>query len=404
MKMLYIKHLSNKTMNSFAVSAILATKELGIDFTMASNMSMADQEHFAQMSEQYGIKMVHVDFDRNPLGKSNLLARKQLLELMAKEKYDIVHCNTPSGGMVGRIAAAQAKIPKVIYMAHGFHFWKGAPLKNWLLYYPAERILARFTDRLITINEEDYACAQRFHYKKGGCAIYVPGVGISTKKFEPNAEVRAKTRKALGIKEEETVLLSVGEINWNKNHKVVLEALAKVGRKDIRYVICGIGPLMEKHQHLAETLGIKDQVIFAGYRADIEKFYQSADIFVISSFREGLSVALMEAMSAGLPCIASRIRGNVELLSNSQLLFEPQDVEGLCSALMKVNDKNVAAEEVRKNYQTLPRFSMEEAVKAMKLVYTDIINELTLSRDKVENHEFKIFASAFAEIVRKKGI
>jgi len=376
-KMLYIKHRSGKVMNNFAMSAIMAAKELGIDFTIANNMSMADKEHFAKVCEQYGIQMVHVDFDRNPLGKSNFLARKQLLKLMAKEKYDIVHCNTPSGGVVGRIAAAQAKIPRVIYMAHGFHFWKGAPLINWLLYYPIERILARFTDRLITINREDYVRAKRFHYKKGGRATYVPGVGIVAKKFEPNAEERAKTRKALGIKEDEVVLLSVGEINQNKNHKVVLKALEKIGRKDIRYVICGIGPLMETNQHLAESLGIGDQVIFAGFRTDIDKFYQAADVFVISSFREGLPVSLMEAMSADLPCIASRIRGNVDLLSDSQLLFEPRDVNGLCRALMKVTDKNIAAEEVRKNFQTLPRFSLDEAVKAMKQIYADVISELS---------------------------
>jgi glycosyltransferase involved in cell wall biosynthesis len=384
MKMLYIKHRSGKIMNNFAISAILAAKELGIDFTIANNMSMADKDHFAQICDQYGIQMIHIDFDRNPLGKSNFLARKQLLDLMAKEKYDIVHCNTPSGGIVGRIAAAQAKIPKVIYMAHGFHFWKGAPLKNWLLYYPVERILARYTDRLITINREDYTCAQRFHYKKGGRAAYVPGVGIVAKRFEPNAEERVNTRKSLGINENEIILLSVGEINQNKNHKVVLEALAKIGRQDIRYVICGIGPLLEAHQHLAKSLGIRSQVMFTGYQTDIDKFYQAADVFVISSFREGLPVALMEAMAAGLPCVASRIRGNIDLLSNSRLLFEPLDVDGLCSALMKVADKKVAQEEIRKNYQTLPCFSMEEAVKAIKRVYTDLIYELQPLKDRVE--------------------
>ncbi|NMA18601.1 MAG: glycosyltransferase family 4 protein [Clostridiaceae bacterium] len=377
MKMLYIKHRSGKVMNNFAISAILAAKELGIDFTIANNMSMADKEHFVQVCKRYEIQMVHIDFDRNPLGKSNFLARKQLLDLMAKEKYDIVHCNTPSGGVVGRIAAAQAKIPKVIYMAHGFHFWKGAPLKNWLFYYPVERILARLTDRLITINREDYACAQRFHYKRGGSAAYVPGVGIVTKRFESNAEERTKMRKALGIKEEEIVLLSVGEINQNKNHKVVIKALAQIGRKDIRYVICGIGSLMEANQQLAESLGLRNQVMFAGYRTDIDKFYQAADVFVISSFREGLPVALLEAMSAGLPCVASRIRGNVDLLSDSRLLFEPRDVNGLCNALMEGIDKNIAEKEVKRNYQTLPRFSMEEAVKAIKQIYTDMINELS---------------------------
>lgn len=377
MKMLYIKHRSGKIMNNFAISAILAAKELGIDFTLANNMSMAEPGHFEKVCEQYGIKMIHIDFDRNPLGKSNLLARKQLLELMEKEKYDIVHCNTPSGGMVGRIAAAQMKIPKVIYMAHGFHFWKGAPLKNWLLYYPVERILAHLTDRLITINHEDYACAKRFHYKKGGRAEYVPGVGIVTKRFERDEKVRAEMRNTLGINENETVLLSVGEINPNKNHKIVIEALAKLGRKDIRYVACGIGALMEENQQLAKSLGIEDQVMFVGYRTDIDKFYQAADMFVVSSFREGLPVAPMEAMSAGLPCVASRIRGNVDLFDGGQLMFDPRDVDSLCKALSNAMDKDIIANELARNKQTLQRFSMEEAVKAMKKIYVDVMSEIS---------------------------
>lgn len=379
MKMLYIKHRSGKIMNNFAISAILAAKELGIDFTIANNMSMAEKGHFEKVCKQYGIKMVHIDFDRNPLGKDNLKARKQLLALMEQEKYDIVHCNTPSGGMVGRIAAAQAKIPKVIYMAHGFHFWKGAPLKNWMFYYPVERLLAHLSDRIITINHEDFERAQHFHYKKSGHAEYVPGVGIVVKRFEHNEEMRNVTRKELGVQDYEIMLLSVGEVNQNKNHKVVIEALAKLGQKNIKYVVCGVGNLMKSHQQLATLLGVQDQVIFVGYRTDIARFYQAADAFVIASFREGLPVSLMEAMSAGLPCIASKIRGNVDLMSESSLLFDPHDADTLCTALKNMADKNVIEQEVERNYQTLKSFTMDEAVKAMKRVYEDVIAEIPQS-------------------------
>lgn len=377
MKMLYIKHRSGKRMNNFALSAILAAKELGIDFTIANNMSMAEPGHFEQVCEQYGIKMVHIDFDRNPLSTNNIKAGKQLLTLMEHEKYDIVHCNTPSGGMVGRLCAAKAKIPKVIYMAHGFHFWKGAPLKNWLCFYPVERFLAHFTDRLITINQEDYACAQRFHYKKGGHAVYVPGVGIVTTRFAQNESIRAEARHTLGIKTHETVLLSVGEVNRNKNHGAVIKALAMLGRKDIRYIICGVGDLMEKHRALAASYGLQEQVCFAGYQADIAKFYQAADVFVMPSLREGLPVSTMEAMAAGLPCVASRIRGNIDLLPESSLLFGPKDVDELSAALSKAMDKTVAEAEVARNYQTLRRFDMSAAVSAMRQVYTDMIGEVT---------------------------
>ena len=377
MKMLYIKHRSGRIMNNFAISAILAAKELGIDFTLANNMSMAEEGHFEKVCEQYGIKMVHVEFDRNPLSGNNLKARNQLLELMQKENFDIMHCNTPSGGMVGRICAHQMKTPKVIYMAHGFHFWKGAPLKNWLLYYPVERFLAHFTDRLITINHEDYARAQRFHFKKGGKAVYVPGVGIDPKKYAADTEKRADKRQKLGIREDETMLLSVGEVNQNKNHKVVIEALAKWQRKDIRYVICGIGPMEDELKKLVETLGLANQVIFAGYRTDIGDYYQAADVFVISSYREGLPVAPMEAMSAGLPCVASRIRGNVDLFDGGQLMFDPRDVGSLCKALSNAMDEKIVADELVRNSQTLQRFSMEEAVKAMKRVYIDVMSEIS---------------------------
>lgn len=363
-------------MNNFALSAILAAKELGIDFTIANNMSLAEPGHFERVCEQYGIKMVHIDFDRNPLGKNNLKAAKQLLALMKEEQYDIVHCNTPSGGMVGRLCAAKAKVPKVIYMAHGFHFWKGAPLKNWLLYYPVERFLAHFTDRLITINQEDYARAQRFHYKKGGRAEYVPGVGIDTHKFEKDEAERAEIRKSLGIGENEKLLLSVGEVNRNKNHKVVIEALAKLNRKDVHYVVCGIGPLIEEYQTLVRALGLQDRVFFAGFRTDVNRFYQAADLFVMPSFREGLPVSTMEAMAAGLPCVASRIRGNVDLLGESSLLFDPKNVDELCRALSKGMDRNIARNEMDRNLQTLQRFSMEEAMKALKEIYVDLMCQI----------------------------
>lgn len=376
MKMLYIKHRSGKVMNNFAISAILAAKELGIDFTIANNMSMADKEHFKKICEYYGIKMVHIDFDRNPLSAKNLRARKQLLELMKREKYDIMHCNTPSGGMVGRLCAAQLKTPKVIYMAHGFHFWKGAPLKNWLLYYPVERILAHMTDRLITINKEDFARAQHFHYKKGGYAVYVPGVGIETSKFKKDEEIREKKRKELGITENEIMLLSVGEINSNKNHKVVIDALAKLNRKDFRYVICGIGPLIDTYKEIVKEKGLEKQVVFAGFRTDIADYYQAADIFVISSYREGLSVSLMEAMSADLPCVASRIRGNVDLMPNSQLLFDPHNADELAEVLVQAVDESVAQREKSENRETLKGFSMEAATSEMKKVYMELIAEL----------------------------
>ena len=161
---------------------------------------------------------------------------------------------------------------------------------------------------------------------------------------------------------------------------MVLEALAKLARKDIQYIVCGTGNLLDAHRALVASLGLQDQVIFVGYRTDIDRFYQAADAFVISSFREGLPVSLMEAMSAGLPCIASKIRGNIDLMAESQLLFDPHNADSLCAAIERMKNKSVSELEIERNFQTLKYFSMEEAVKAMKKIYIDIIDELPSSK------------------------
>lgn len=374
MKMLYIKHRSGKRMNNFALSAILAAKELGIDFTIANNMSMAEPGHFEQVCEQYGIKMVHIDFDRNPLSLNNIKAGKQLLALMQQEKYDIVHCNTPSGGMVGRLCAAKAKIPKVIYQAHGFHFWKGAPLKNWLCYYPVERFLAHFTDRLITINQEDYACAQKFHYKKGGRAEYVPGVGIDIDKIQNVPCSREEKRTELGIAAHARVYVTVAELIPRKGYETLLQAFQKADLPDAELLICGTGAQEDALKRLTKELGIEYKVHFLGFRGDIFEILKAADVFVFPSKQEGLPVALMEAMAAGLPCVASRIRGNVDLMSDSQLLFNAGNVDVLCAALEKAFDENVAVAEIARNQKAIRHFDMNTAVAAMKNIYQDVID------------------------------
>ena len=184
MKLLYVTSQSGRRINGFMRSAIIAARQLNIDFTIVSNMDHADKQLYEEDCRTYGIKAEHIDCDRNPLAKKNYtLAKKQLLDLMKREKYDVVHCNTPIGGVLGRICAKEAKIPYVIYQAHGFHFWQGAPLKNWICYYPVERILAHYTDLLITINNEDYIRAQKFHLRRGGRVVKVPGVGVDVKKF-----------------------------------------------------------------------------------------------------------------------------------------------------------------------------------------------------------------------------
>ena len=297
-----------------------------------------DYENPADCVIPYCDRYYDLPFARSPWNADNGRAYKALKVLVDAEKYDIIHCHTPMGAALTRLAARQTRKQgtKVFYTAHGFHFYKGAPAINWLLYYPIERWLARYTDVLITINKEDY---ERARYFCAGKVCYVPGVGIDLTRFQPDRGGRAAKRAELGLGAEDFVLLSVGELIPRKNHEVVLRALALLRQQgeadDIRYLICGRGDCAEKLKHLTEELGISDCVSFLGYRNDIQAICGCSDLFLFMSRQEGLPVALMEAMACGMPTICSNIRGNVDLvedgISGAVVQSTPAEVaEAIC--------------------------------------------------------------------------
>lgn len=370
MKILYVTSLSGKRINTFMESAIIAAKQLGFDFTIASNMDLSDKEEYKKDCERYGIRAKHIDFERVPWNFKNLRAKKQLFELMKNEHYDVVHCNTPIGGVLGRICAHKTKVPCVIYQVHGFHFCKTAPKKNWLLFYPVEWLLAHWTDVLITINEEDYALAKKHMHAK--CVEYVPGVGIDLQKFSPTVPDKGKNgefRKSLGIAESGKLVLSVGELNANKNHEAVIRALARIKDKSIHYAIAGTGDLLDYLENLANELGISDRVHLLGYRSDVADLYRAADLYIQPSLREGLPVALMEAIASKTAVICSDIRGNTDLVGKNAL-FEPKNVnqiaEKICEYLNRDN-----SEDIERNYVALKKYDLEEVANDTKTIYTE---------------------------------
>ena len=315
-----------------------------------------------------------IPFERSPLKPSNLRAYRQLKRVIDEGEYDLIHCHTPVGALLTRLAAGKArrKGTKVIYTAHGFHFFKGAPALNWLVYFPAEWLCGFLTDVLITINREDYDFAQKHIH--AGKVCYVPGVGVDMDRLGGSRET---ARKKLGIGNEEFVLLSVGEMTENKNHRLALQALALLEEKPIRYVLVGRGERMEALQAQARELGITDRVIFTGYRNDVAELYPAADAFFFPSFREGLPVALMEAMASGLPAIVGKIRGNTDLIDDGvEGLYMPLTPEGAAEAIRKLYDDSAlrsrlgeaAREKVR-------RFSAPEVQRKMREIYIETLGE-----------------------------
>lgn len=322
-----------------------------------------------QINIPYCDEYVEIDFKRNPLKFKNISAFFNLKKLIKDNDFDIIHCHTPVGGLLGRLASlgAKRKNIKVIYTAHGFHFYKGAPIMNWFFYFPVEWICSFITDVLITINKEDYEFAKKhLHPKK---LEYVSGVGINIEKFNDIAVNRSDKRAELGIGEDSIIILSVGELINRKNHKTVITAIKELNNEKIHYAIVGDGVKRLELQALAEKLGILDKIYFLGFRKDVAEIYKVADFFCFPSIQEGLPVSLMEAMASGLPCIVSKVRGNTDLIdSNGGITFNPFSVDDCKLAILKILSSDT--ESMREyNYKKIEKFGLKSVLAQMERIY-----------------------------------
>jgi len=320
----------------------------------------------------YCDKFYDIPFARSPVSPSNLEAYRQLKGIIDSNEYDIIHCHTPVGGVLARLAARHARKngTKVIYTAHGFHFYKGAPIKDWLMFYPVEKFFARYTDVLITINREDYAVARKFKAKK---VVYVPGVGVDVDKFARSAVDRSEKRKQLGIPEDTFVLLSVGELIKRKNHETVIRTMERFKSKNVVYLICGQGELDSYLQGRIDELGVNVRML--GFRKDIGELLAASDLFIFPSYQEGLPVALMEAMAAGKPVVCTSIRGNTDLIEEGAggFLVEPEDIEGFAKAINRLAGSSGLMEKMgSRNREFVREFDMENVMNIMGEVYKTV--------------------------------
>ena len=371
MKVLFVATVVQKHIMEFHVPYLKMFKEHGWETAVAARN---DYDNPADCHIPYCDHYYDIPFERSPFKSGNIKAYKELKKVIDEGHYDIVHCHTPVGAALTRLAAedARKKGTKVFYTAHGFHFYDGAPLVNWLTYYPVEKYLARKTDVLITINKEDYNRAKKF---KAGKVVYVSGVGIDLSKFKSKPYIRGQKRQELGFKEDDFLLLSVGELIERKNHRVVLEALAKLKKEPIYdhlyYLICGIGVLEDELKKLADDLGISDRVKFLGYRRDISDICNAVDVFVFMSYQEGLPVALMEAMACGLPVICSKIRGNTDLVDDGDngvfAVNNPDDVAMKIKKLGSIDQFRRTLADSAEN--SIKKFDLNEVEKQMAHIY-----------------------------------
>lgn len=339
----------------FEMNNVRTLQNMGYEVHYATNYNMVSYGKDNHRLDGTGIVRHQIDYTRSPFQiKQNIVAYRQLRSLMEQEQFDLLHCHTPVAAVLSRLVARKYRKQgmKVVYTAHGFHFFRGASLKYWLLFYTAERLLARVTDVLVTINDEDYNRASKFCRYKKTKVVQLPGVGIDTAYWsgqeltnDEKAQMRQDVRKELELSEGQLAMVSVGELIPRKNHSEVIRALGKLVRNNgadklcsFRFFLCGHGDLQEELQQLIIEEGLEQYVTLLDYREDMRRVLSGMDVFVFPSKQEGLPMAMLEAVTAGLPVIARDARGNRDLVKimgqKGRIYFTGEQLEHLLQQIL----------------------------------------------------------------------
>ena len=370
-KVLFVATVVKTHIVQFHIPYLKMLKEMGWETAVAAKNDYDDPN---ECNISYCDKYYPVAFGRSPLTRDNIRAYKELKSIIDEGDFDMIHCHTPVAAFLTRLAARDARNKgcKVVYTAHGYHFYKGAPLLNWLVFFPAEWIASFFTDVLITINREDYEFSRKHLHAKR--LEYVQGVGVKLERFQNHSAERDAIRASLGLGKDDFVLLSVAEMTKNKNHRMMLEAMARIPNPHVHLLCAGRGQELESNIALCSQLHLMHRVHFLGYRSDVPQLYAAADVFLVISFREGLSLSLMEAMSSGLPCIVSPIRGNVDLITDrKEGIYARLHPKSIAEAIVSLESDpelrrtlgNAAKEKVQ-------AFSLDTISKRMEEIYRSI--------------------------------
>lgn len=333
------------------------------------------------LGEKNGLKIENVqkkfnlNFERSPFKKENWKAYNELKKIIANEHYDIISCNTPVGGVLTRLAAKKARREgsKLYYTAHGFHFYQGAPLINWIVYYTIEKHLAKYTDKLIMISEEDYRMSIQKKFKTKCCRIH--GVGVDTSRYYLiDEKTKQELREKLGYNEEDFIVICVGELNNNKNQKAIIKAVPQIKEKisNFRLLLAGNGPVKDELQALIVSLDVENSVHLLGYRTDLEKYIKMADIGISASRREGLGLNIIEEMLCGKPVIGSRNRGHNELIKEniSGLLFDADNVEQIFECILHMYQDEQLRERMKNSALEIAKaYTDKNVIKELEKIY-----------------------------------
>lgn len=332
---------------------------------------------YIQKIKSEGVILHNIHFARSPFEWQNINCYKQLKKIINENHFDLIHVHTPTVSILTRLAACKARKTGtiVMYTCHGFHFHNAASIKNWLLFYPMEKIMSRFCDYIITINREDYNRAKTFHALN---VRYIPGVGVDINRIHKCNINKKEYKRKIGVPENCILVLSIGEMIKRKNHEVIVKALAKVKMPNVYYAICGKGPLRSYLQKLAIKLGIEDRVKFLGFRKDIPELCNAADISAFPSLIEGLGLAGIEAMAAGVPLVSSNVHGIRDYVIDGETgyTFNPSDIDGFARAISALAcDEDLRKKMADNCWNAVAPFNIDYALRIMWNIYDEILIE-----------------------------
>lgn len=369
MKILYVTTISN-TVNAFLISHIRMLIERNHKVDVAFCVERNVDPEIIKM----GCKIHNLQFQRNPLSIKNFDAYMKLKKLIKEENYELIHTHTPVASACVRLACRGLKSVKVFYTAHGFHFYKGSPLKNWLIYYPIEKWLSRYTDCLITINREDYNTAIDHKFRAGRIEL-VNGVGIDLTKFKPqDKNTKEKLRKEYGFSNQDFILVYVGELSYRKHQDLLISVMQQLKNTvpNIKLLLVGDGPFYDQYKKQIVDAGIVDNVKLLGYKKDIPNLMALSDLAVSSSRQEGLPVNIMEAMAVGLPLVVTDCRGNRDLVKNNEngFVVPLDDVDFFVEAIVRIYNSDFLKKSFRsKNLDLINDYSQILIADKLRDVY-----------------------------------
>jgi glycosyltransferase involved in cell wall biosynthesis len=342
--------------------------ELAANFENGEGPEVHNQQYAAECKEK-GILTHSIPFERHSLIGS-LKCMPQVRKLLKDGAYDIVHAHTETGGLILRLANSVKGKSRFFYTPHGMSFWKGSSLKSQLVYRPMERWICSGMDMNLGMNQEEVDVLQKWNSKT---ATYVHGIGLNLERFQIDGRPRNELRAEFGVTNGEKLIVSVGELDDNKNHSTVIKALSVLEIRSFKYVVCGVGPNKDMLTKIAADAGLSDKVILAGYRSDIPDILNAADLFVFPSFHEGMPVSALEAMASGLPIICSSIRGNVDIINDGDngFLFKPTEVKKLAERISYLLDRKDERKRMgARNRVLVEKYSMARVTNELQCIYS----------------------------------